>query len=456
MPPWYCCRKSYGAFFKSRNRLIFGALPMKKLIKPGLLIVGVIFILSAIFAGIMYFQGQTPRLPRVTPGGQQAQQPPATQGTASDSITAAAATKVEERTVDISFVRDRADAIEFTKVPLFKVTYQNEQPVEVIADGDQIRQLVDRLPELSGTKPAVAAKFEKQQDGFSRIIRGEPGYTVDKEKTLAAFEKKVTEDHNAQKLEIALIMSKTEGVEGFADKAKKMNFNQLIASFSTVHDADHINDENRNVNLRIAADKLDGLIVPPGGKFSFNKVVGPRTEKFGFKKAGVISQGRVIPGLGGGICQVSTTLYRAVLMGGMKIDERHNHSIYDGINYAQRGFDAAVAWGYKDFRFTNSLDIPILIACSSGKGSVKLEIFAEKKPFEEIILEARNEQKHPFQIQKKTNASLKKGETKIVHPGVHGYSIEAFRRITQSGKTREERLSKDRYLTFNRIEESNN
>lgn len=428
---------------------------MKNILKPGLLIVGVIFILSAIFAGIMYFQGKTPALPSITPDGKTAQTPD-DQSKAPVAATTAGVTKVEERVVDIAFVRDSEDAIEFQKVPLFKVTYQNEQPVEVIADGDQIKQLVDRLPELTGTKLPVAAKFEKQQNGFSRIIRGEPGYAVDKEKTLAAFEKKVTEDHNAQKLEIALVMSKTEGEEGFTVKAKKMNFNQLIASFSTVHDADHINDENRNVNLRVAAEKLDGLIIPPGGKFSFNKVVGPRTEKCGFKKAGVISQGRVIPGLGGGICQVSTTLYRAVLMSGMKIDERHNHSIYDGINYAQRGFDAAVAWGYKDFRFTNSLDIPVLISCSSGKGSVELSIYAEKKPFEEIILEARNEQKHPFQIQKKTNTSLKKGEVKIVHPGVHGYSIEAFRRITQSGKTREEKLSKDRYLTFNRIEESNN
>jgi len=115
-----------------------------------------------------------------------------------------------------------------------------------------------------------------------------------------------------------------------------------------------------------------------------------------------------------------------------------------------------VAWGYKDFRFTNSLDIPVLIACSSGKGSVEIKIYAEKKPFDEIQLTAKNEVKHPYQVQKKSNTSLKKGEVKIVHPGVHGWSVEAFRYITLNGKTREEKLSKDRYLTYNRIEESNN
>lgn len=425
---------------------------MKKLFKPGLLIVGVIFALTAIFTVIVHFQGKSPTLPRVTPIGQPDTEP-TTPATTPSTSTLSQKTRVEQRSVDITFTTDEKN-IEYNEIPLFKVTYQNDQPVEVIADGDRIKELVENLPLSTTEKPPTPAKYEKGKTGFARIIRGEAGYSIDKEKTLAALEKKVTENHDAEKLEVVVVMSTTD--EDFKNKLEEKGFTQLITSFSTEHDADHINDKNRNVNLLVAAEKIDGLIIPPGGKFSFNKVVGPRTSKHGFKDAGVISQGRVIPGIGGGICQVSTTLYRAVLMSGMKIDERHNHSIYDGINYAQRGLDAAVAWGYKDFRFTNSLDIPVLLSCQSGKGSVKLEIYAEKKPFDEIVLETRNEVKHPYKVQKKTNKGLKKGELKVVHPGVHGYSIEVFRRVTQSGKTREERLSKDRYLTYNRIEESNN
>ncbi|PKL46114.1 MAG: hypothetical protein CVV42_17695 [Candidatus Riflebacteria bacterium HGW-Riflebacteria-2] len=423
---------------------------MKKILKPGLLVVGVVFVLSAVFAAIMYFQGKTPALPHVTPLQQQepsTRQAPPTSGTPQ--------VRVEQRMVDIAFTKGEK-TIEYNEVPLLTVTYKNEQQVEVVADGDKIKEIIDTLPAQASEKQPVPAKIAKEKSGFSRIIRGEPGFAVDKERTLAAFEEKIKADHAAEKFEIPLVIYETEGQEGFTEQAKKMGLNQLIASFTTIHDADHINDENRNINLRVAAEKIDGLIIPPGGKFSFNKVVGPRTEKYGFKKAGVISQGRVIPGLGGGICQVSTTLYTAVLMSGMKIDERHNHSIYDGINYAKRGFDAAVAWGYKDFRFTNSLAIPVLIACSSGKGSVEIMIYAAQKPFDEIKLEARNEVEHRYKVQKKNNSALKKGEVKVVHPGVHGYSIEAFRYITQNGKTREEKLSKDRYLTYNRIEESNN
>ncbi len=422
---------------------------MKSILKPGLLVVGVVFALSAVFAAIMYFQGKSPSLPRVTSLNEQKN--PVSEAPSS----VVQPPRVEQRSVNIAFTDGEKNIQELEGIPLLTVTYQNDKPVEVVADGDKIRELVDKLPELTSEKPPVAAKLTKES-GFSRIVRGEPGYTVDKNKTLSAFEEKIKADPEAEKLEIPVVINKTEGKEGFTEQAQKMGLNQLIAQFTTTHDADHINDENRNVNLRVAALKIDGLIIPPGGKFSFNKVVGPRTEQYGFKKAGVISQGRVIPGLGGGICQVSTTLYRAVLMSGMKVDERHNHSIYDGINYAERGFDAAVAWGYKDFRFTNNLDIPILIACSSGKGSVEIKIYAEKKPFDDIKLEARNEIKHPFQTQKKRNSALKKDQVNVVHPGVHGWTIEAYRYITHNGKTREEKLSKDRYMTYNRIEESNN
>ncbi len=420
---------------------------MKNVIKPGLLVVLVVFFLSAIFASIMYFQGVTPQIPRIItsaekPGPSPSEKP------IQDQV------RTEEKSVQISFTGAEQN-VEFKEVPLFKLTMKNDKPVEVVADGDLARSLVEKLPEPKNAKAPVPAKVLQKSNEFTRIKRDEPGFSIDKGKTLAALEESIHKNHDAKSLEVGIVMGEIVGKDNFANKMKEMGFNHKLAAFTTNHPG-HVDDKGRNVNLAIAVEKIDGLIIPPGGKFSFNKIVGPRTEQCGFKKAGVIVQGRVIPGLGGGICQVSTTLYRATLMSGLKIDERHNHSIYDGIEYADRGLDAAVAWGHKDFRFTNSLDIPILISSKAGKGLVHIEIYAEKKPFEEVVLETRNEVKHPFKVEKKKNSSLKAGETKIVHPGVHGYSIESFRKVTNNGKTKEERLSKDRYLTFNRIEEINN
>lgn len=421
---------------------------MKNIIKPGLLVVAVVFFLSAIFAGIMYFQGAAPKIPRViTDKG--------ATGPAQPDTSSADEVQKHEKAVNISFTSSDGKTFEFNDVPIYQMTLKNNKPVEIIANGDLAKNLVEKLPEPAEARQPVPAKIEQKKNEFSRIIRDEPGYSIDKAKTLAALEESIKTNLEADNHRINIVTGQIIGKENFSEKMKEMGFTQLLASFTTLHEG-HMDDENRNVNLTIASQKIDGLIIPPGGKFSFNKVVGPRTEKCGFKKAGVISQGRVIPGLGGGICQVSTTLYRAVLMSNMKIDERHNHSIYDGIDYAERGLDAAVAWGYKDFRFTNSLDIPVLITSKVGPGQIQVEIYAETKPFENIVLETRNEVKHPFRLEKKINNSLKKGQVKVVHPGITGYSIEVYRIVTSNGKTREERLSKDRYLTFNRIEETSN
>lgn len=420
---------------------------MKNVIKPGLLVISVVVFLSAVFAGIMYFQGVTPKVPSLL-------QNTPVPGDTSTTTSTPDKLRTEEKAVEISF-NGGDEPIEFKEVPLFKMTMRNNSPVEVIADGDLAKSLVEGLPEPKNAKAAVPAKFVEKSKEFAKIIRDEPGFSIDKAKTLAALEESIQKGHDSARLEVDIVMGQIIEKENFSSKMKEMGFKHQLATYTTTHN-DHIDDEGRNVNLDIASTKIDGLIIPPGGKFSFNKVVGPRTAKCGFKNAGVIVQGRVIPGLGGGICQVSTTLYRATLMSGLKIDERYNHSIYDGIEYADRGLDAAVAWGHKDFRFTNSLDIPILIVSKAGKGVVSIEIFAEKKPFENVVLETRNEIKYPFKVEKKKNSTLKSGQVKISHPGVHGYSIETFRKVTANGKTTEERLSKDRYLTFNRVEEISN
>ncbi len=418
-----------------------------KFFRSGLFVAIVLVFLASIFITIVYFQRSVPAKP-----GDQTQ---TTATTADSTDTAApAAEKTEVKSVQIAFSAGERQLDVKNEVPLYSVTLKDNKVVKIEADGDLARSLVENLS-LPDQKSPEPARLEKAPKQFDRLVRGEPGMGIDKARTLEALENSIKQNQNASNLSVNVVISKIEGKEGFDSKMREMGFTTLIATYSTRHPG-HIDDKERNVNLEIASRKIDGLIVPPGGKFSFNKVVGPRTRQYGFKEAGVISQGKVIPGLGGGICQVSTTLYRVALLSGMKIDERHNHSIYDGIEYADRGLDAAVSWGSKDFRFTNALDIPILITSKAGNGCVDVAIYAEKKPFSSVLLETRNEVKHPFQTVKNNNRALKKGETKILHPGVHGYSVEAYRIIIASDSKREERLSKDRYLTFNRIEESNN
>jgi len=130
----------------------------------------------------------------------------------------------------------------------------------------------------------------------------------------------------------------------------------LISKYSTYFDSAQV---NRTENIRISAKAIDGKLLAPGERFSFNAVVGERTAEAGYKEALIIEGDVFTPGLGGGICQVSSTLYNAVLLGNLEIVERHAHSL--PISYVPPGQDATVAYPFLDFKFKNSLKHYLLI-----------------------------------------------------------------------------------------------
>jgi vancomycin resistance protein YoaR len=359
----------------------------------------------------------------------------------------------EKQEVSVSFVYNDEELYK-RATPLYEVIKEDDTPVKILVNGDLAKEMVEELSLPEVEKPKLSY-IKATRNSLDKIIKGEPIIGVDKDKTFKALEESIKENQGNSELTVKVHTKIIDSEGGFERVKADAGFKALIASFSTLH-REHMDDTNRNVNLEIASKKIDGTIVKPGERFSFNKVVGNRTKANGFKDAGVIQSGRVIPGIGGGICQVSTTLYRAVLLSGLKIIERHNHSIYDGIEYADRGLDSAVAWGYKDLIFSNNSQRPILITSSYAEGYVDVNIYAEKELDEEIILETRNEIKHPFRTIKNTNSALKAGNVKILHPGVDGYTVEAYRIIKNKDKQREELISKDRYLTYNRREEVGN
>lgn len=131
-------------------------------------------------------------------------------------------------------------------------------------------------------------------------------------------------------------------------------------------------NSNRNENLRLAVEALNGTIVKPGQEFSFNDTTGPRTEAKGYKPATAYLNGEVVQEPGGGVCQVSSTLYNAVVFAGLKSTERHAHS-YEP-SYVTPGEDAAVSYGGPDFKFVNNSEYPIAIKASFSSSDKKLTV----------------------------------------------------------------------------------
>ena len=196
-------------------------------------------------------------------------------------------------------------------------------------------------------------------------------------------------------------------------------FPDLLSSFSTKYST---RDKDRTTNLKLAADKINGTVLMPGETFSYNTVVGERTIAAGYKEAPIYENGQVVDGLGGGICQISTTLYNAVLYANLDIVERRNHQFVP--SYADAGRDATVVYGSIDFKFKNTRNYPVKILCTVSGGVAKCEIFGLKEnPDYDVEITSK--------VTERTSTSIKS---------------ETYKTVRQNGQVvSSERINKDTY-----------
>ena len=122
----------------------------------------------------------------------------------------------------------------------------------------------------------------------------------------------------------------------------------------------------RKNNIKLAVETLNDTVVMPDEEFSFNQVLGKRTMEKGYKEANIIKNGKFVKGLGGGVCQVSTTLYNALLLSGLKVTESHQHTL--PVSYVPPAMDAMVSWGSADLKFVNDTNSPVhIVGFADGK-----------------------------------------------------------------------------------------
>ena len=196
-------------------------------------------------------------------------------------------------------------------------------------------------------------------------------------------------------------------------------FPDLLSDFSTKYSA---SNRNRTTNLILAANKINGTVLMPGETFSYNKTVGARTIAAGYKEAPIYVSGKVEDGLGGGICQITTTLYNAVLYANLEVTERSNHQFVP--SYAGASRDATVVYGAIDFKFKNNREYPIKITCSVSNGIANFKIFGLK-----------SENDYEVQI-----------TSRITRTTSNAIYSEAYKTLKKNGNVvSTERISKDTY-----------
>ena len=226
-------------------------------------------------------------------------------------------------------------------------------------------------------------------------------------------------------------------------------FPDELSVFTTRYDAGNV---SRTTNLSIACSKLNGYVIQPGEVFSYNKVLGKRSVENGYREAAIYTSNGVENGLGGGICQISSTLYNAVLMANLGIEERHNHSYTT--SYSDPGRDATVAYGSLDFKFKNTRKYPVKIEAYIKSGVATIRIYGIKEnPDYKVQVVAKVTSTIPCDVQRIEDPTLPAGTEKVVTKGTNGCRSVTYKNVyDQSGNlVSSTQISSDYYKTITRV-----
>jgi vancomycin resistance protein YoaR len=256
------------------------------------------------------------------------------------------------------------------------------------------------------------------------IVDDAPGFAIDVFASLDRIETAArTRGATVDLAGVALPASVTRADLGIDDISKVLGSQKTTFAVS---------DKERNFNLKLAASKLNGRVIQPGEVFSFNEVVGDRTEKEGYKIAHVITAGEMVDGLAGGTCQISTTLYGAAFFAGLDIVKQTPHSRPS--TYVPMGFDATVVWPNVDLVLKNPYDFPVAVHYRVARGEAVVEILGRDRPWDKVVFERRVIETKPFETQERLDETLPEGFVSHDQEGFEGYKLKRFRRFFKDGE----------------------
>lgn len=325
-------------------------------------------------------------------------------------------TKIKER------LADKKITDEYVEIPVIQ---KSPEPIDL----DKIHNEI--------YKEAKDAYYTKDPFTVFEEVEGVDFNVEEAKKMLAAEDK--------QEYTIPLTITKPKitindiGSEAFPDK---------LSSFTTRYDP---GAKDRNTNLQLACQKLNNKVILAGETFSYNKTLGERTIAAGYKNAKVYENGQVVDGIGGGICQISSTLYNAVLLANLEITERRNHQFVT--SYLPAGRDATVVYGMTDFKFKNTRKYPVKIKASVSGGVASIGIYGIKEENEYTFsFETRTISTIPTSTRYIEDPTLPVGTEKIKQKGANGLKTETYITKMLNGKIISKTLlSRDTYDAMQKI-----
>lgn len=264
---------------------------------------------------------------------------------------------------------------------MFNLKFKEKHNINITSTYDEVElsNILDRICKEINVK-VKQASIEIKDSGEIVKSNSSDGKEVD----IIKLKEDIYEIINSKKIkDINLVVKtikptiKTEDID---------SINTILGQYSTSFN-DHT---SRGSNIHVAGKSTSDILIMPGENFSYNKATGARTWSNGYKTAKVIVGGKYVNGEGGGVCQVSTTIYNAALISGMEIEEVHNHTFPS--RYAPRGKDAAVSYGYTDLKFKNPFSHPIYIKNIVNHGAITSKIYGCSQDREKLYI--KTEERH--------------------------------------------------------------
>lgn len=282
----------------------------------------------------------------------------------------------------------------------------------------------------------------------NRIIESRTGVKLDLEK----FKEEITESINSlneEKYIFNLPMITVDPKITTQNILKDLAISGELGTYSTSLEN---KEENTIYNIKLSSEVINGILVKPQEIFSFNKHVGPAEKADGYKESTIIVNGIFVNGYGGGICQVSSTLYNAILLANLPIVERYNHSVYgDATRYVPLGRDAAVFYGLKNLRFKNNSDNVIVIFSKVFRDTLQVSIFGGNEDKAEVEIISKDKKVIDYQIIREKDSKLEAGQEIIAQEGIPGYQIKTYRIVRKDGEEKIGFLAEDTYKSVTMI-----
>ncbi|KPU45275.1 vancomycin B-type resistance protein VanW [Oxobacter pfennigii] len=347
---------------------------------------------------------------------------------------------VEAAVEDAWKISRKSNLVELALINLEFIKRDVNIEINAVYDEELLRKKLQEIADNIAEKPIDATITYKA--GTFNVTSDIQGTEADKEVFLKMV-KEILVKGVSGTCNVPVVKTQAQKTEEML-KAIKVKLSRFQTSF-------YSSSGNRATNIIVGTKSADGAVVMPGEVFSLNKVLGPRVARYGYKEAKVIVNGEVVQGMGGGVCQVATTLYNAALLADLDIVERKNHGLPS--TYIAMGRDATISAGYIDLKIKNNRSCPIYIRGVISGSTVAFEIYGDDTT-KNLRVDIKTEIVEIIKPKPRiiNDYSLPWGTTVTKEGSKNGYKVKSYRKTYIDGKlVRDEILGEDKYLAVNGV-----